>query len=186
MYCESSETGEIEKVHTEKMAGPTGGPPGLGGFGDVGEARLNFNRMVKGMTRLKEISENVETDQLIIEKYVKELMNVCKEMFMASGSMFEQEHLRFINMFAATGGGGYGGGGGHKFPKGIMEHGVVQYLRAASGDKSFFRQWHQKFTTALGASNQRTRGDSTTDGEGDRLGQGFGESSDDTERRAWR
>ena len=23
-------------------------------------------------------------------------------------------------------------------------------LRAVSGDKSFFRQWHQKFTTALG------------------------------------
>ena len=59
MYCERAEAGKIEKVSFEKMAGPVGGPPGLGGFGDVGEARLNFNRMVKGMTRLKEISENV-------------------------------------------------------------------------------------------------------------------------------
>ena len=67
---------------------------------------------------------------------------------MASGSMLEQEHLRFINMFAATGGGGRGGG--HTFEKTIMEHKVIQYLRAVNGDKSLFRQWHQKFTTALG------------------------------------
>ena len=110
MYCERAEAGKIETANFEKMAGPVGGPPGLGGFGDVGEARLNFNRMVKGMTRLKEISENVETDQLIIEKYVKELTNVCKEMFMAAGSMFEQEHLHVFSLLAMTGGGGHGGG----------------------------------------------------------------------------
>ena len=98
------------------MAGPTGGPPGLGGFGDVGEARLNFNRMAKGMMRLKQISENVQTDQLNIEKYVKELTNVVREMFLSTGSMFQQEHLRFINYFAATGGVGYGGGGNSRKP----------------------------------------------------------------------
>ncbi len=86
------------------MAGQVGGPAGLGGFGDVGEARINFNRTVRGMSRLKEISENVAGDQLNAEKYVKELTDVCREMFMASGSMFEQEHLRFIDLFAATGG----------------------------------------------------------------------------------
>ena len=89
------------------------------------------------MTRLREISENVSADQLNIEKYVKELTDVVREMFMASGSMFEQEHLRFINLFAATGGGGYGGGGGHKFPKGIMDHKVVQYLRAVTQTSRF-------------------------------------------------
>ena len=31
-----------------------------------------------------------------------------------------------------------------------MEHKVIRYLRAVNGDKSLFRQWHQKFTTALG------------------------------------
>jgi hypothetical protein len=31
-----------------------------------------------------------------------------------------------------------------------MEHKVVQYLRAIKGDKSLFRHWHKKFTTALG------------------------------------
>ena len=124
------------------MAGPVGGPPGLDGFGDVGEARMNFNRMVKGMSRLREISENVETDQLNIEKYVKELTNVCQEMFMSTGSMFQQEHLRFFGLLAVTGGGGHGGGA--RFPKAIMEHKVIQYLRAVNGDKSLFRQWHQK------------------------------------------
>ena len=130
------------------MAGPTGGPPGLEGFGEVGEARMNFNRMVKGMARLREIAENVETDQLNIEKYVKELTNVCQEMFMSVGSMFQQEHLRFFSLLAVTGGGGHGGGA--RFPNAIMEHKVIQYLRAVNGDKSLFRQWHQKFTTALG------------------------------------
>ncbi len=86
------------------MAGPVGGPPGLDGFGDVGEARLNFNRMAKGMVRCQEISENVETDQLNTERYFKELTNVVREMFLSTGSMFQQEHLRLINYFAATGG----------------------------------------------------------------------------------
>ncbi len=120
----------------------------MGGFGDVGEARLNFNRMAKDMMRLMEISENVETDQLNIEKYVKELANVVREMFLSTGSMLEQEHSRFISMFAATGVGDEGFG--YRYEKTIMEHKVIQYLRAVNGDKSLFRQWHQKFTTALG------------------------------------
>ena len=32
----------------------------------------------------------------------------------------------------------------------LMENEVIQNLRAVSGDKSLFRQWHQKFTTAFG------------------------------------
>jgi len=104
------------------------------------------------MHRLKEIAENVESDQLNIEKYVKELTTVVREMFLSTGSMFQQESVRFSSMIAATGGGGYGGGhgGGSKYQKTIMEHKVIQYLRTVSGDKSLFRQWHQKFTTALG------------------------------------
>ena len=106
------------------MAG-AGVPPGLaGGFGEVGEAKPNLHKMVRGMSRMKEISENVAGDQLNIEKYVKELSDVCMEMFRATGAMFEQEHLRFINMFAATGGGGQGRGG-HTLPKAIMEHKVI-------------------------------------------------------------
>ena len=100
------------------MAG-VGVPPGLGGFGKVGEENLNFHKMVKGMSRMKEISENIAGDRLNVERYAKELSDVFVEMFRAAGSMFEQEHLRFINMFAATGGGGHGGGS-HRFPKAIV------------------------------------------------------------------
>ncbi len=35
------------------------------GFGEVGEPRASFKRMVKGMTRLKEISENVGSERPI-------------------------------------------------------------------------------------------------------------------------
>ncbi len=49
--------------------------------------------MAKGMTRLKEISENVVGDQLNVEKYVQEPTDVCSDMFQATGSMFAQERL---------------------------------------------------------------------------------------------
>ena len=79
-----------------------GGPPGLSGFGEVGEAKVNFQKMVRVMTRLSEISQNVAGDQLNVEKYVKELSDVCEEMFNATGAFFEQDHQRFINMSSAT------------------------------------------------------------------------------------
>ncbi len=136
------------KTNFEKKSGP----PGLDGLGDVGEARLNFNRMSQGMHRLKKTSENVEADQLNTEKYVKKLTDAVREMFMSTGSMFQQENLRFLHILAATGRGGHGGGHGGegKYQKTTMEHKVIQYLRAINGDKSLFRQWHHKFTTALG------------------------------------
>ncbi len=43
-----------------------------------------------------------------MEKCAKELSKVCWHMFRATGARFEQEHLRFINMFAAKGNGGSG------------------------------------------------------------------------------
>ncbi len=102
----------------------------------MGEARLNFNRMVRGMSSMKEISENVLGDQLNIEGYVKELTDVCKEMFMGSCSMFEQERLRFINLFAATG----GTRRRRPVPKGHHgPQGVIQDLIAVNGGKSLFR-----------------------------------------------
>ncbi len=62
------------------MAG-VGVPSGLAGagFGEVGEARANCNSMVKGMTRLSEILENVAGDHLNVEKYVRELSDVCAD-----------------------------------------------------------------------------------------------------------
>ncbi len=90
-----------------------GGPPGFGGgaggFGDVGQAVVNYQGMDRGM-RLKDIENNVEMNAINMAKYVRELSKVRWDMFRATGAMFEQEHVRFINMFAATGGNGLGGG----------------------------------------------------------------------------
>merc|ERR1711989_284735 len=51
-------------------------------------------------------------------------------------------------------GGQYPGGS----RKGIMEFKVVQNLKAVTGDKTGFRQWHQKFMSALGQVNSRYEG----------------------------
>ncbi len=68
-----------------------GSPQGLrggvgGGFGDVGQASVNYQEMVNGMKRLKVIENNVEMDSISMEKYVKELSKVCWDMFRATGS----------------------------------------------------------------------------------------------------
>ncbi len=57
----------------------------------------------------------------------------------AAGGMFEQEHLRMINMVWAI---NPGGNGGNRFiAKGIMEHKVIMNLRTVNGNKFLFRQW---------------------------------------------
>ncbi len=78
---------------------PAGLAGGVGDSGDVGDERKNFNSMVAGMGRWREISDNVEGDQLNIEKYGTELANVCVEMFRSTSAMFEQQCLRVIDMF---------------------------------------------------------------------------------------
>ena len=102
------------------------------------------------LQRAGEIKDNVEADSINVEKYVRELAAVVIDLTKASGKMFEQEHLRMINMVSAINTGGSGATGGPRFNRGIMEHKVIQNLRAVNGDKGLFRQWHQKFTTALG------------------------------------
>ncbi len=58
------------------------------------------------MSRLKEIEENAEHDTINSEMYIKELSKVCWDMFRARGAMFDEEHLRFINMITAAGSNG--------------------------------------------------------------------------------
>ncbi len=70
------------------------------------------------------------------------------DIFTAVRRMFVQEHLRALAMITAVNQGVAGCSG--KCGRVIMEHKVVQNLKAAKGDKSMFRQWHQKFTTVLG------------------------------------
>ncbi len=61
--------------------GPPGTSGGVTGFGEVGQAAFSYQEMVKGMKRFKDIENNVETDSINMEKYVKELPKVCWDMF---------------------------------------------------------------------------------------------------------
>ena len=121
-------------------------------FGDVGQARQNFQRMSSGMNRLKEIMDQAADDDLVnLEMWVKELAKTVHSMFLSTGSMFVQETLRTEAAISRIRTRGYGGGGERPWiPKGIMEHRVMTNLKAVNGDKGLYRQWHQKFTTALG------------------------------------
>ncbi len=102
------------------MAGGAGVPPGVvGGFGDVGDAKFCYSKMAAGMARL----QNVEHDAVNLEKYMRELSKVCWDMFRATCFMFEQEHFRFMNMFAAAG--SRGNGGVYRHPKAVMENRVM-------------------------------------------------------------
>ena len=86
-----------------------------------------------------------------MEKYVKEIAALVADLTKAAGRMFEQEHFRMINMVSAISPGGLGGKGGNRFTaKRVMEHKVIINLRMVNGDKSLFRQGHQRFVAALG------------------------------------
>ncbi len=73
---------------------------GKKGFGDVGEAAVCFQTMAEFIRRLREIRDNVEADNVNVERYVKELAGVTIDCTItkACGRMFEQEHLRVIAM----------------------------------------------------------------------------------------
>ncbi len=44
------------------------------------------------------MTDNVEDDSINVEKYVNELASLLAETIQATGKMFEEEHLRMINM----------------------------------------------------------------------------------------
>ena len=88
-----------------------GGPPGLsggatgggddGGFGHVGEAGARYSTMARVLLCTGEVRDHVEADSINVEKYVKEIAALVADLTKASGRMFEQEHLRMINMVSA-------------------------------------------------------------------------------------
>ncbi len=94
-------------------------------------------------------------DQLSVDKYVRKLTNVVRERFLSTGSMFQQEHMRFVNLLAATGGGGYGGSS--RSPKAIMEHKVTQCLIAVNGISRYSDSGTNKSPQHLDKSLANTR-----------------------------
>ncbi len=105
--------------------------------------------LASAIKRLYE-KRHVKGASLNTERYVKELSQGMWTVTKAAGIMFEQEQSGFMSMYVAAGSGVTGGGGHEHHHKGIMEHWLIQRLKAASGSKSFFRQRPQNFTTALG------------------------------------
>ncbi len=68
--------------------------------------------MARVMIRAGKVPDNVEADSINVEKYVKELAALMADLTKAAGMMFEQGHLRMINMVMAIHVGGSGGPGG--------------------------------------------------------------------------
>jgi hypothetical protein len=130
-----------------------GAPPGTTGGGDFGEMSSRLLEIFSGVERLKAVEENVEGNVGNLELCIKDVGAVCKQLFHFMGKNLEQEPLRFARVATAVAGGTGAVGGQGRFVKGIMEHKVTQSLEAVNGDKALFRQWHQKFTTALGQAS---------------------------------
>jgi hypothetical protein len=122
-------------------------PPGISS--SVGEMSSRLVEILAGVEGLTSIEAKVEHDVANLEVYIKESARISRMLFHIIGKTIEQEPLRFMNMFAASSVSGMGGAQ-RKFAKPIMEYKAIQNLRAVNGDKSMFRQWHQKFSTALG------------------------------------
>ena len=130
-------------------------PPGLSPTGpgssgaSIGDMGLCLHRLVQTINDLDRVAAAVEQDSINVEKYQKETATTVRHAISAIGRMFEQEPARVMSVISASGGGG-GGLRPEKHSRGVMEHRVIQGLRAVNGDKALFRQWHQKFVTAMG------------------------------------
>ncbi len=140
MLAVSSREGELQGLvadepvfSTAEMAG-VGILPGLpgAGFGQVGEARATFNSG-QGHDQVEgDLGEcgGRPVERQEVRQGALAPSDVGTKMFRATGCMFEQEHLLFINMVAAAGNGGTGGGGGgFRYPRSVMENIVIQNLR---------------------------------------------------------
>ncbi len=61
--------------------------------------------MARVFLRAGEVRDNVEADSINVEKYVKEIAALLADLTMATGRMFEVEHLRMINTVSIHTGG---------------------------------------------------------------------------------
>ncbi len=68
-----------------------------------------------------------------MERYVKEFVSLLVDTIQATGKMFEEEHLRMVNMVTAINPRRKGGNG--STTRGIMRHKVITNLRCVNGDK---------------------------------------------------
>ena len=121
------------------------------GFGALGDAGECYNVWARGMNTLESIKDSVASDSVNTERYVEELTKSIMEMMHVLGKMMEQEQMSTVHMITTMS----RSGESQIARRGIMEYRVINNLRAVNGDKRMFRQWHQKFTTAIGQASPR-------------------------------
>ncbi len=95
--------------------------------------------MARVSLRAGEVRGIIEADSINVEKYVMEIATLLSDLTKAIGKMFEEEHLRMINMVTSMHTGGLGGAGGPRLTGGIIEHKAIQNLRAVNRDQGLFR-----------------------------------------------
>ncbi len=81
------------------------GPPTFG-FGHVGEAGACYAKMAQALRHAEGVRDNVEGDSINVARCVKEVTIMIYDLTKATGRMFEQEHLKMINMVSAINHGG--------------------------------------------------------------------------------
>jgi hypothetical protein len=106
----------------------------------MGDVTARLVNILTAADKMKQVEETVEKGVGNLELCIKEVEVICKDMFHIMGKSLEQELLRFIDMIRAAGSSGGVGCGHGKYVKGIMEHKVIQTLRAVSVDRSLSRQ----------------------------------------------
>ena len=99
------------------------------------------------LAELRNLDADLEAPSL---KYkVADLLNMVYETVSAmhKSQLDDKDEIRKLKDVINAG--ANGGGGGDKYKKGILEYKVVQDIKSLTGDKSQFRQWHQKLINAL-------------------------------------
>ena len=96
------------------------------------------------------LAMHVTNDSMNTERYVQEGFVAIRNSISAIGILFETEQIRIAQGVQAAGGVQPAPVGGSSKPRSIMEYKVVHNLKAVTGYKTTFRQWHQKFLSALG------------------------------------
>ena len=86
-----------------------------------------------------------------IKDVVMKMIVSGRDVAVMLGRVLQSEQARVAQVVSSMSGlSGQNSGGGRK---GIMEFKVIQNLKSVTGDKSGFRQWHQKFMSAIGQVN---------------------------------
>ncbi len=72
------------------------------GFGHLGTARHCYSQLARVYLRAGEVRHVVESDLVNMERNVKEIASLLADAAQATGKIFEEEHMRMINMVTSV------------------------------------------------------------------------------------